>query len=94
MLLDRHKGFGFLEYELEEDAADALDNMDGSELYGKVIRCNYAKAIPKISHGQAIWSSEEWIQNNILSSEEQIIKEKNINLENVTLLPPTDMAVE
>lgn len=54
-----------MEYELEEDAAAALDNMDGSELYGKVLRCNIAKAMPKLPPGKAIWSAEEWLQNSL-----------------------------
>lgn len=50
---------------MEEDAAAALDNMDGAELYGKVLRCNIAKAMPKLPPGKAVWSAEEWIQNSL-----------------------------
>lgn len=32
----KSKGFGFVEYEFEEDALAALENMDNAELYGKV----------------------------------------------------------
>ena len=31
----KHRGFGFVEYEEREDAADAIDNMHNSELYGR-----------------------------------------------------------
>ena len=31
-----NRGFGFVDFEEEEDAAAALDNMDGAELFGKV----------------------------------------------------------
>ena len=34
--LDKHKGFGFVEYEDAVDARAALDNMDRAELFGKV----------------------------------------------------------
>ena len=53
-ILDKHKGFAFVEYDLEEDAQDALDNMDGSELFGKVLRCNIAKTIPKTEKGAVL----------------------------------------
>lgn len=56
------KGFGFVEFESEEDASDAIENMDGSELMGKVIRCNVAKAVTKLAPGKALWSSDEWAQ--------------------------------
>jgi hypothetical protein len=54
-----------VDFEEEEDAAAAIDNMDGAEILGKVLKCKYAKAETKIQHGKAIWSSEEWIQNNL-----------------------------
>jgi peptidyl-prolyl isomerase E (cyclophilin E) len=63
------RGFGFVEYDLEEDAAAAIDNMDGSELYGRVIRCNIARTLPKLAHGKAIWSAEEWIQSALNEGE-------------------------
>eukprot|EP01036_Dinobryon_divergens_P029971 gene29973-39148_t len=67
---NKHKGFAFVEYDLEEDAQDALDNMDGSELFGKVLRCNIAKTLPKTEKGKAIWSAEEWIQNSLKESDD------------------------
>jgi hypothetical protein len=52
--------------------------MDGAELMGKTIRCNLAKAMPKLEAGQAAWNSEEWIQQNAM------------NLEGETNQPGTD----
>ena len=49
-----------MEFALEEDADDAIDNMDGSELLGKTLKCNVAKALPKVAHGQAVWNSEDF----------------------------------
>ncbi len=43
--------------------------MDGCEIYGKVLRCNIAKALPKVEKGKAIWSAEEWIQGNLHEGE-------------------------
>lgn len=40
---DHHRGFGFVEYELADDAKAAIDNMHLSELYGKTIKCSIAK---------------------------------------------------
>ena len=43
--------------------------MDGAEILGKVLKCKFAKSETKIQHGKAVWSSEEWIQNNLNSSD-------------------------
>ncbi|KAK2167668.1 hypothetical protein LSH36_25g01021 [Paralvinella palmiformis] len=40
---EKHRGFAFVEFELAEDAAAAIDNMNDSELFGKTIRVNLAK---------------------------------------------------
>eukprot|EP00389_Voromonas_pontica_P000288 GDKH01000419.1.p1 GENE.GDKH01000419.1~~GDKH01000419.1.p1 ORF type:complete len:132 (-),score=28.99 GDKH01000419.1:91-486(-) len=37
------KGFGFVEFELDEDAEAAIDNMHDSEMFGRVITVNVAK---------------------------------------------------
>lgn len=40
---DPHRGFGYVEFSLAEDAREAIDNMDQSEIYGRVIKVNQAK---------------------------------------------------
>lgn len=66
-VIDIHKGFGFVEFEEEEDAASAIENMDGGEVYGKVLKVNIAKPSSKsIPHGKSLWSAEEWIQSNLI----------------------------
>nr|2CQB_A Chain A, Peptidyl-prolyl cis-trans isomerase E [Homo sapiens] len=40
---EKHRGFAFVEFELAEDAAAAIDNMNESELFGRTIRVNLAK---------------------------------------------------
>lgn len=79
---DKSRGFAFVEFESEEDAKDAIENMDGSELYGKVLRCHVAKALPKLTAGKAVWNSEEWIQSNLEgdNGEDEKVQE-------VTLIP-------
>lgn len=64
-ITDKLRGFGFVEFDLEEDAAAAIDNMDGAELFGKVLRCSVAKPMPKVAAGKALWSAEEWIRNSL-----------------------------
>lgn len=40
----QHKGFGFVEFEEEEDADEAIANMHEAELYGQVLTVNKAHA--------------------------------------------------
>jgi hypothetical protein len=73
-----------VEYELEDDAFDALDNMDGSELLGKVLHCSIAKTMPKLTPGKAVWSAEEWIKDNM---KEEGAQEGDDDIEFTTLVP-------
>lgn len=56
---DPHRGFGYVEFSLAEDAREAIDNMDQSELYGRVIKVNQAKPQKTENEGlgsrTAIW---------------------------------------
>lgn len=38
-----HRGFGYVEFEHAADAKEAIDNMDQSELFGRVLKVNIAK---------------------------------------------------
>lgn len=57
---DPHRGFGYVEFELPGDAQEAIDNMDQSELFGKVIKVAAAKPQKDSNEGlgskQAIWT--------------------------------------
>lgn len=76
----KHRGFGFVEFEDADDAAEAIFNMDGADLMGRTIKVSMAQPnqIKKLSgpgtSQQAVWSSDEWFQQHVagqLSPEEQ-----------------------
>jgi RNA recognition motif-containing protein len=57
---DLHRGFGYVQFEEVEDAKEAINNMDQSELFGKVIKVAMAKPEKKDEAGglgskTAIW---------------------------------------
>jgi len=52
-----NRGFGFITYLEKADAAAAMDNMHNSELYGKVLRVNFAQPM-KIKGGEKGWSHQ------------------------------------
>jgi peptidylprolyl isomerase len=56
---EAHRGFGYVEFDLPEDAKEAIDNMDGSELYGRTIKVAAAKPQKDSNEGlgskTAIW---------------------------------------
>ena len=56
---DLHRGFGYVEFEESADAKEAIDNMDQSELYGRVIKVAAAKPTKDKDEGlgskTAIW---------------------------------------
>ncbi|GBC05458.1 hypothetical protein RclHR1_06230018 [Rhizophagus clarus] len=66
---NQHRGFGFVEFEEASDAQAAIDNMNLSELYGKVIKVNLARPI-RIKDGsmRAVWSEDAWLQKYALKS--------------------------
>lgn len=51
---DPHRGFGYVAFEAEDDAKEAIDNMDQSELAGRVIKVNVAKE--KKAEGEGLGS--------------------------------------
>lgn len=81
--IGKSRGFAFIEFESEEDAADALENMNGAELFGKVLHCNIAKAQPKLAEGKAVWNAEEWIAEHMKDAE----RDQGDTIEFSTLVP-------
>eukprot|EP00483_Globobulimina_turgida_P011574 UN11596 len=76
-----HRGFGFIEFEDSNDAEHAIDNMDGSELFGRVLRVNLSKQDGSSKNKnqnsdkyRSIWSSDtdKYVQ---LLNKEQIDKQ-------------------
>lgn len=61
----KHRGFAFIEFESAEDANNAIDNLNDSEIFGKTIRVNIAKPI-KLKEGSArpVWSEDAWLQKH------------------------------
>lgn len=59
---EKHRGFSFVEFELPEDAASAIDNMNESELFGRTIRVNLAKP-QKAKEGSSrpVWADDDWL---------------------------------
>lgn len=86
---DKHRGFAFVEFEDELDASDAIDNMDGSELFGRVLRCNHAKAMTKLTPGKAVWNDEEWIKSNLDGGADGAAEGEAVN--EVQLLPSREI---
>jgi len=44
LLPEKNRGFGFVEFESREDCLAAQENMDKSELFGRVLTVNVARA--------------------------------------------------
>ena len=59
--VESHRGFGYIEFEIPGDAKEAIENMDQSELFGRVIKVAAAKPQKDSNEGlgskTAIWES-------------------------------------
>ena len=53
---DIHRGFGYVEFEEAGDAKEAIDNMDQSELFGRVIKVALAKPEKKSNEAGGLGS--------------------------------------
>mmetsp|Transcript_23208 Transcript_23208/g.32786 ORF Transcript_23208/g.32786 Transcript_23208/m.32786 type:complete len:184 (-) Transcript_23208:33-584(-) len=68
---ERHRGFCFVEYEETEDAAAAMDNMNDSELHGRVLKVNVAK--PNAIKNQAVWAqADQWLEQKLAKDSTEI----------------------
>jgi len=60
----KHRGFGFVEFEDPDDAKHAMENMQDSELFGRVIKCNIAK--PNALKAKAVWDdADKWYEQHL-----------------------------
>ncbi|KAI0900446.1 hypothetical protein F4806DRAFT_491336 [Annulohypoxylon nitens] len=70
-----HRGFAYVEYEDAEDAKEAIDNMDQSELFGRVLKVSAAKPPKSAEEGlgskKAIWEQEGWLAEHAVSEEDR-----------------------
>lgn len=59
-----HRGFAYVEYEDADDAKEAIDNMDKSELFGRSIKVTAAKPPKAANEGlgskTALWNQVRW----------------------------------
>ncbi|XP_055388885.1 peptidyl-prolyl cis-trans isomerase E-like [Condylostylus longicornis] len=77
----KHRGFGFIEFEEEKDADQAIDNMNEAELYGRILRVNLAKT-PARRPGEgskAVWSDDSFLRQQ-LAEESLPITEEDMDL--------------
>ncbi|KAK5997089.1 Peptidyl-prolyl cis-trans isomerase E [Cladobotryum mycophilum] len=80
---DPHKGFAYVEYEDSADAKEAIDNMDQSEFFGRVIKVSQAKAPKSADEGlgskKAVWEQETWLAEH--AAEEQGAEDRALQQE-------------
>jgi len=65
---NRHRGFAFVTFTSQQDAQDAIDNMDMNELEGRVLKVSLArpqKANVQGAGNRAVWESEEWLKQHV-----------------------------
>ncbi|MCJ1392426.1 hypothetical protein MMC18_005293 [Xylographa bjoerkii] len=77
---DPHRGFGYVEFEIPGDAKEAIDNMDQSELFGRVIKVSAAKPQKESNEGlgsrNAVWEQEGWLAKHAVSDEDKLAAEQ------------------
>ncbi|KAL1881115.1 hypothetical protein VTK73DRAFT_4792 [Phialemonium thermophilum] len=75
-IAEPHRGFAYVEYEDAEDAKEAIDNMDQSEFFGRVIRVSAAKPPKSADEGlgskTAVWEQEGWLATHAVSEEDRL----------------------
>ncbi|KAF3480521.1 peptidyl-prolyl cis-trans isomerase E [Arthroderma uncinatum] len=77
---DLHREFGYIEFELPQDAKEAIDNMDQSELYGRTIKVAAAKPQKESNEGlgskTAVWEQEGYLAKHAVSEEDRMATEE------------------
>ncbi|KAJ2319840.1 hypothetical protein IWW52_001732 [Coemansia sp. RSA 2704] len=64
---NRHRGFGFVEFEEEDDALEAIKNMNDGELFGRTITVRHARPgnNPMTAGSSVMFNRESWIEANL-----------------------------
>eukprot|EP00455_Lapot_gusevi_P041635 TRINITY_DN4852_c0_g4_i1.p2 TRINITY_DN4852_c0_g4~~TRINITY_DN4852_c0_g4_i1.p2 ORF type:complete len:135 (-),score=54.36 TRINITY_DN4852_c0_g4_i1:92-457(-) len=55
----KHRGFGFVTFESDDDAREAMENLNDAELYGRVLKINIAKPLKLGEKSRAIWADRD-----------------------------------
>jgi len=80
---DPHRGFGYVEFEIPGDAKEAIENMDQSELFGRVIKVSAAKPQKESNEGlgskTAVWEQEGWLAKHAVSEEDRLAAQTSGN---------------
>lgn len=77
-----HKGFAFVEYQDADDAAEAIYNMDGAELFGRVLNVNLAQNNQvNLGSTKAVWTTDEWFQRQNDGADSNETKDAAIEVE-------------
>mmetsp|Transcript_1823 Transcript_1823/g.4014 ORF Transcript_1823/g.4014 Transcript_1823/m.4014 type:complete len:131 (+) Transcript_1823:175-567(+) len=64
------KGFCFVTYLSQEDCAEALYNMDGSELMNRTLNVKYSSENKDFNpNSEAVWKGESWIKEHGLGED-------------------------
>ncbi|OAF66969.1 hypothetical protein A3Q56_05290 [Intoshia linei] len=68
----KHRGFAFVEFELPDDADDAVDNLHNGEYFGRILKVNLSKQ-KGVSQNSArpIWSTDDWMRRYANETEEE-----------------------
>ena len=73
---DPHRGFGYVEFESLEDAREAIDNMDQSEIFGRVVKVAQAKPQKNVTESlgskTAVWEQEGYLAKHAVREEERL----------------------
>eukprot|EP00326_Haptolina_ericina_P045180 CAMPEP_0181239084 /NCGR_PEP_ID=MMETSP1096-20121128/39728_1 /TAXON_ID=156174 ORGANISM="Chrysochromulina ericina, Strain CCMP281" /NCGR_SAMPLE_ID=MMETSP1096 /ASSEMBLY_ACC=CAM_ASM_000453 /LENGTH=115 /DNA_ID=CAMNT_0023334723 /DNA_START=70 /DNA_END=417 /DNA_ORIENTATION=+ len=54
----KHRGFAFVQFEDKDDAAEAMDNMNNAELYGRVLKVNLSKPDAMKGGHRPVWEAQ------------------------------------
>ncbi|KAJ3143795.1 hypothetical protein HK101_003073 [Irineochytrium annulatum] len=67
---NQHRGFAFIEFELPEDAREAVANMHLGELFGQTLKVNLARPT-KLREGttKAVWAEEDWLKKHAIDAD-------------------------
>lgn len=69
-----HRGFCFVEFEDPEDCSHAMDNMNDTEFFGRVLKVNLAK--PHAMKHQAVWvEADKWYEKSLAADAGAVEKE-------------------